>query len=419
MVNHQYIQSMKTFNKIINIIKRTAILSALAVLVSCGGSSSGTEPVAPKADSAEHGDHELSVELTPEQATTAGIETGSIEYRTLSGTIKVNGTLDVPPQQLVSVSAPMGGFLQSSELLQGKHVNKGQVIAVMQDQSYIQLQQDYLENNSQLEYLKAEYERQQELAKENINAGKTLQQARANFQTTQATVKGLKAKLQLLHIDMVRLEKGDIQSTINLYAPISGFVTEVNVNMGKYVNPTDVMFEIVDTEHLHAELTVFEKDVPKLKVGQKVRFQLANEATERMATVYLIGREISADRTVRIHCHLDKEDKDLLPGMYLTAWVETKNMKLPAVPEAAVVSFEGKNYIFIETPEEKAAAAKTAEQHRHFKALEVKTGVAELGYVELVSPETLDPKNTVVIVKGAYDLLSKLKNSGEGEEHGH
>lgn len=395
-------------------LKLTIVISTFFLLASCGGNKAESNITADKEAkeaSPEHANETMEVSLTPEQKATAGIETAAITHRTLSGTIKANGTLDVPPQQLVSIAAPMGGFLKSSDLLQGKHVNKGAIIAIMQDPAYIQLQQDYLESISQLEYLQADLERQETLAKENINAQKALQLARANYHTMQAKVKGLTAKLKLININTDQLKKGDIQSAINLYAPISGYVTEVNVNIGKYVSPTDIMFEIVDTEHLHAELTVFEKDVPKLKIGQKVRFLLANETKERMATVYLIGREISADRTVRIHCHLDKEDKELLPGMYLTAYVETKNMQLPALPEPAVVSYEGKQYIFIDEGKEG--------NDWHYIAMEVKTGVAELGYVELVVPPDFDLQQTKVVTKGAYDLLSKWK-SGEAEEgHGH
>lgn len=403
---------MKQNNNTASIIPQLAFILLTVFMLSCGGSDKTPEKIN-KEDSTHHED-ELEVELTPEQVSTAGITTGLIEYRTLSGTIKVNGHLDVPPQQMVSISAPMGGFLKHSELLQGKHVTKGQLIATLQDPSYIQLQQDYLDAVSQQEYLKAEYERQEELAAENINARKTLQQAKANYLSMQAKAAGLKAKLKLVNIDPVQLEKGEIQSTINLYTPIAGYVTEVNVNLGKYVNPTDVMFEIVDTEHLHAELTVFEKDVPLLKVGQKVRFILGNETTERMATVYLIGREISADRTVRVHCHLDKEDKNLLPGMYLTAFVETKNMRLPAVPEQAIVNYEGADYLFIVQE-----AAHNKEAGNHYKAIPVKTGIKELGYVELILSPEFDIAHTRVIIKGAYDLLGKLKNTGDEEGHAH
>lgn len=404
---------MKYNNKTATFLQQFTLVLFTLLMLSCGGSDKAPEK-ATKEDST-HQEGELEVELTPEQASTVGITIGAVEYRTLSGTIKVNGNLDVPPQQLVSISAPMGGFLKHSEMLQGKRVTKGQLIATLQDPSYIQLQQDYLDAISQQEYLEAEYKRQEELATENINAHKTLQQAKANYLSMQAKAAGLKAKLKLVNIDPTRLEKREIQSTINLYAPISGYVTEVNVNLGKYVNPTDVMFEIVDTEHLHAELTVFEKDVPLLKGGQKVRFILSNETAERMATVYLIGREISADRTVRVHCHLDKEDKNLLPGMYLTAFVETKNMQLPAVPEQAVVNYEGTDYIFIVDNN----AQGNKEDGNHYKAIPVKTGIRELGYVELVLPREFDIAHTQVITKGAYDLLGKMKNSENEGGHAH
>ena len=207
---------------------------------------------------------------------------------------------------------------------------------------------------------------------ENVNSQKVLLQAKTQYQSMLAKVSGLKAKLSLLGINTTQIESGNFQSTVTLTAPINGYVTQVNVNIGMFVAPTDVMFKIVDTEHLHAELIVFEKDVPKLRLDQKVRFTLANETEERIATVYLIGREISADRTVRIHCHLDKEDKELLPGMYLKAYVEAGTQNVTAVPNSAIVNFEGKDYIFVAEKEAK-----------HYKMTEVKKGITELGYTEI------------------------------------
>ncbi len=178
---------------------------------------------------------------------------GKVEQRNVSGVIKANGMLDIPPQNLVTISAPLGGFIKSTELLQGMRVRKGQIVAILEHPDYIQLQEDYFVNKSQLDFLLIEYQRQQELAKENVNALKTLQQSRSNYFGTKAKVEGLQAKLKLINIDATELEKGKIKSTINLYSPIAGFVTQVNVNIGMYVNPTDVMFRIIDTEHLHAE----------------------------------------------------------------------------------------------------------------------------------------------------------------------
>lgn len=403
---------MKSLYKFLQI---SLIAIASFSILSCGN--------APVESSEEPHEDESIVELTPEQIKTAGIELGQVEQKQISGTIKVNGLLDVPPQQLVSVSAPLGGFLKSTVLLQGSHVTKGQVIALIENPEYIQLQQDYLEAKNQLEFAQADYERQQELARENVNAQKTLQLAKTNYQSWLAKKNGLLARLKLINVNIAALEEGIISSTATIYSPINGFVTEVNVNIGKFVNPTDVLFEIVDTEHLHAELIIFENDIPKIKLGQKVRFTLANETKERMATVYLIGREISSDRTVRIHCHIDKEDKDLLPGMYLKALVETGGALVPALPDEAIIDFEGKKYVFVksegvdhkekDSPAEAPAKVDPVDEGTSFIMQEIKIGSSELGYTEIVLPEGWSSENEVVI-KGAYAILSKMKNSEEG-----
>lgn len=375
--------------------------------------------------------HEDSVvELSEAQMRTAGVELGKIEEKQISGTIRVNGVLDVPPQQLVSISAPLGGFVKSTVLLQGSKVRKGQVIATIENIDFIQIQQDYLEAKSNLEFSKTDYERQQQLATENVNSAKTLQQSKANYANWNAKYNGLLEKLKVLNVNVASVEQGKVTSTINLYSPINGYVTQVNVNIGKFVNPTDVLFEIVDTEHLHAELIVFEKDVPKLKIGQKVRFTLANETKERLATVYLIGREINIDRTIQIHCHIDKEDKELLPGMYLTGIVETGGVLVPALPDEAVIDFQGKKHLFVvveenQTDKQPAGDASKGQSKEEsgnlkdgqFEMLEVQIGHSELGYTEVIVPENFD-RNRRIAVKGAYAILSKLKNSGE-EGHGH
>ncbi len=344
------------------------------------------------------------VSLTSEQYQTVGIELGNTEQRTISGTLKVNGLLDAPPQNLVSISPPMGGFLKSTPLLQGMPVKKGQVIAVIENLDFIQLQQDYLDSKSQLDFLEAEYQRQQELNKENVNAVKTLQQARAQYQSMLAKVQGLQAKLRFINLNPAKIGQGNIQPAIQLYSPITGFVTQVHGNLGSYINATSVLFQIVDPEHLHAELTIFEKDISQIKVGQKVRFTLANETRERTATVYLIRKEIEADRSVGVHCHLDQEDNNLLPGTYLTAWIETGNEAVPTLPESAIINAGDKKYIFVQ----KAKTDKGAD----FEQIAVQTGNIENGFVEIVSFGKSKPAHPIVL-KGAYDLWATMTNTEE------
>lgn len=375
---------------------RIVFYSCLFLIISACGT---------KVQEETHEEHaSTTVDLTPAQYTNAGITTGKIMLKQISSNIKANGKLDVPPQSLITIAAPFGAFIKNTELLQGTLIKKGEVVATLQHPDLIQLQQDYLENHSQEEYLKADYERETALAKENVNAKKVFEQSKAAYFGLMARINGLRAKLNLLNIDMKALDEGHIQSSISLYSPITGYVTEVNTNVGAYVNPSDKLFEIVNTEHLHAELTVFERDLPKLQEGQRVRFTLANESKQRTAKVHLIGREISDERTVQVHCHLDNEDKQLLPGMYLTAWIETGNAMVDALPDEAIIQFEEKPYIFI------------SKGNYQYEMVAIERGNSELGFTEVILPPGFDKSKADVVLKGAYALYSKMKNSDE-EEH--
>ncbi len=339
------------------------------------------------------------VTLTDQQRVASSIETGTIEMRQLSGGIPVTGMLDAPPQNLVNVTAPFGGFLRSTSLLQGMHVSKGQVIAVVENPEYIQLQQDFLDTRSQVAFLSKEHERQEKLAAENVNAQKTLQKSLADLESMTARNSGLRAKLKMLGIEPDHLQHDAIRSTIELRAPITGYVTKVNSVLGTFVSATDVMFTLVDTEHLHAELVCFERDIPRIRIGQKIRFTLAHETKERAATVYLIGREISADRSVRVHGHLDKEDRDLIPGMYLKAVIQTGTQSLPSLPEEAVLQVDEHEMIFID------------EGKGTFRMQAITTGVHENGFVEIILPDGVEPASIRVVTRNAYKLLSALQGS--------
>ncbi|MCE2895748.1 MAG: efflux RND transporter periplasmic adaptor subunit [Flammeovirgaceae bacterium] len=341
------------------------------------------------------------VRLSQEQQKLLGIVLGQPILRSMNGTLKANGMLDVPPQNMVTVSAPLGGFVKSTELLQGMKVKKGQTVIVLQHPDYIQLQEDYLTSKNQLEFLDLEYKRQEELAKENVTAAKALQQAKSNYFGTKAKVHGLRAKLKLININPQELENGEIQNTISIPSPISGFVTEVNVNIGMHVNPTDVLFKIIDTEHLHAEAQVFEKDVPRLKIGQQVRVYLSNENKERLAKVFLIGKEITAERTVRVHCHLEGEDPSLIPGLYFKALIETDPQQVTTLPNEAVVDFENKQYVFVE---QKAGVLE-------YEMIEISKLKSEEDFTEVALPSSIAGRK--IVLKGTYALLSILKNTEE------
>lgn len=393
---------MKRIIKALSQLSYVVLLGS--ILSSCGGKTQDTAPAAVLADSTASSESN-SVALNAAQYKAVGIELGSAELRALSGMLKVNGFIDVPPQNLVSITTQMGGIVKSTSLLQGTKVSRGQVIAILQNQEYVQLQQDYLESKSQLELAEAEYKRQQTLALQQVNAQKTLQQAKAAYQGNLARASALKQRLELININPSLLTAGNIRSQINIYSPINGYVTKVNVNTGKFVGPNDAMFEIVNSANLHVELKVFEKDAQKVKKGQKVIFSLTNDSAQRTAVVQLVGGEINTDKTVTVHA-IAQGSTGFIPGTYLKALIETGTIKVLALPASAVVDFEGKKYIFVKN------VADAKGEAYHFEMVEVTTGLVDGGFTEVTLPSTRNFQGNVVI-KGTYDLLSKMKNSEE------
>jgi len=374
----------------------------LAGMLSC---STQKEEAGEKEDAPGATEAGNAVELTEAQYQTADIRLGSMEIRSLSGAVTANGLIDIPPQNLVSISAPLGGFLRKSDLLQGVKVRKGQVIAVIENPDFIPMQQEYLETQSKLEYAQYEYKRQSELSKEQVSAQKTLQQSASELKMLTVRLTGLRERIRTAGIDLAQLDKGTIVNHAEIRSPIAGSVTAVNVNLGKYVNPTDVMFEIVDTDHLHVELSVFEQDIPKIKLGQLVRFTVSNSpGKEDLAKVYLINQKINEDRTVRVHCHLENEDHTLLPQNFVRAIIETGASPVQALPNQSIVDFEGKSYVFV--TQDSAA--------RGFEMIEIARGISENGFTEVRSGEGIR-KGARIVVNGAYALLSKLKNAEEEE----
>jgi len=351
--------------------------------------------------------------LTEAQFKRADIQFGKIEMKNLSSTISVNGIMDVPPQNLVTVSAVMGGFIKSTHIIQGMRVKKGEVLAVIQNPDFIKVQREYLENKQKLKFLEQEYKRQEELSRENVASTKTFQQVSADYNSMLAANGALEEELRMLNINPSTLTQNNISSSVNINSPIDGYVTTVNVNIGKYVNPQDVIFEIVDTKHLHVELTVFEKDITKVKVGQKIRFVIINESNvERTGTVYLVNHKIQEDRTVRVHAHMDKEDQSLLPNMYLKAVIETGNQQVTALPEQAIVTNAGKYFIYVSADQDGKASKDSTHQ---FNTIEIQKGVSENGYTEVMLPEGFDIANSQVVTKGAFSILAKMNNKEEEE----
>jgi len=404
----------KLWGKFINRIKifikmRTNIFFLIVffslLIISCKNKNASTE---------ENGDKEEilppnTVEMNDAQYKTAGIELGQVEYKVLSNVLKVNGIVNVPPQNLVSVSVNMGGFVKSTDLVQGSPVSKGQVLAVIENPEFIELQQNYLESKNKLEFAEADYNRQKDLYKENVSSEKTYQQALSEYKSLKTRMFALEQKLILIGIDTKQLTEEKISRSVSVVASISGYIKTVNINIGKYVNPTDVMFEIVNNQKLTLELSLFEKDIASVSIGQKIRFSLPDNSIEQSAVIYQVGKTIGDDKTVKVYAAVNNEDKNLLPGMYVNAFIEISNDSTTSLPEEAVLTFDDKNYFFIFSEQKKEDGNNIS----LFMMIEVKKGISNNGFTEVILPKDFDIKKSKVVIKGAYNLLSAMKNAGD------
>ncbi len=340
------------------------------------------------------------VELTDAQLKNMTISTGKISSQPISSVLKVNGIIDVPPQNMVSISVPLGGFLKSTKLLPGMHIAKGEIIASMEDQQYIQLQQEYLITASNLKFLEADFKRQKELNLSKASSDKLFQQAEADYQNQKIILKSLHEKLKLIGINPENLNENNISRSIDIHSPIDGYVSHVNVNIGKYVNPSDVLFELVNPTDIHLGLTIYEKDLDKIFIGQKLMAYTNHKPEIKFpCEIILIGKDLSAERSVEVHCHFEKYDKTLIPGMFMNADLEINSNMASVLPDEALVRFENVNYAFI-------ALSKNT-----FQMVEVKLGNTENGHTEVIMDNALLNKNFVL--KGAYNLLMQLKNKEE------
>lgn len=389
----------KTWNEInpssLKKVKMRILAFSILLLFSCGKDEET------KKEKFEVVTAENQISINDAQYKLAGIEIGTLGQEEISAKITLNGSIDVPPQNLASVSAPSGGYVKYTRFMPGMHVNKGETLAILEDPQIVQLQQDYLLAKSNLGYAQKDYSRQKDLNQSKASSDKVMQQAQTEASNQNIMMRGMAEKLRAMGINPNNLSAGNIRRSIAVSSPVSGYISSVNVKIGQYVSPTDMLFDVVNTDDVHLALKVFEKDLNKISVGQRV-FAYTNQNPEKKyaANIILIGRDFQPDKSVVIHCHFIDYDKSLIPGTFMNADVETETQNGLTVPDDAIVTWESKQYLFQEV------------KPKTYKMLEIKIGNSENGRTEIFN---LNPNlnNKKFVTKGAYFLLMGLKNVEE------
>ena len=415
-------------------MKQHIIYTAFAFifLVSCGNKDSNKESESEikTEQTEEHGDEvpQTIASLTEQQMKAVGITLGKIEMKELTSTIKANGALRVPNNNKATVTSMYGGIIKTLNVQIGDFVRKGQVIASISNPEYIQLQEQYLTVKSRIAFAEQEYRRQKELFDNDAGAKKNLQSSDAELKTLRTQRSSLQRQLQIMGINPANVSNGNLRSGLVITSPISGTVSNISSQIGSYVDISSPVAEVIDNGSLHLDLQVFEKDLPKMKVGQIVHFKLTNNPeTEYDAKIYSIGSSFENDsKTISVHCSVTGNKAGLIDGMNITGIVSLDKSTTPAVPNEAIVEADSKYYVFIKTdkkPEEHKEEAehqdekKTTENESktiNFEKIEVVKGSSDMGYTAITTVNEIS-KESEVVVKGAFFVNAKLSNSGEHE----
>ncbi len=361
-------------------------------------------------------------EVTPAQMKAVGIELGSIEQKNLSSVVKANGQLTVPPQNRAVVNALVGGVIRRINVIEGQQVVKGQTVVAIENPDFIRLQQDYLMSRDNIVYLEQEYERQRQLKEADAGIGKVYQQASASYAAEKSKLQTLEAQLRQIHINPSQVRKGNLITQVPVLAPISGTVGKINLSVGTYTDASNPIMEIVNNGTIYCELQVFEKDLAKLRTGQKINFVLTNQDNKQVSgQVYGINKTLDTSvRAATVHTKINNTAPlNLIAGQYVTALIETGKQSVQAVPKDAIVKANDKTYIFVfkgiekepvkRDAEDKEVDTKSLQEKYLFKMTEVITGVEELGYVEIRWIEELKPGSKIA-TKAAFYLYSSMQS---------
>lgn len=398
----------------IKTLKISAVFLMFVIAANCGDATNN-QKVADAEQGDSHESHEEGGEesnlvgLNLKQLEVMNIELGTVKEIGLGSNLKVSGQLELPPQNMATVSALLGGRVKSVAVIEGDFVKKGQVIARLENPDFIALQQKYLSLKSNLSFLQNDYNRKKSLAADGITSKKALQKAEADFLEGKANLNATKSTLQMLNVNLRSIENGNLVSSISIVAPIKGYVQKIGINIGKYVSPQQEMFDIVDNDFIHLGLNVFEKDIDKAKIGQKITFTLTTRADKIYdAEIFAIGKAFDMDtRSVKVHAKIIGNHSGLLPGMFVEARILTNNKTTKALPNEAFVTEKGLDYIFVQRNREK--------DHFEFEKVQVNKGVSDLGFSEVVFIDKI-PDDAIIVQKGAYYLNSEMQKSEFGDD---
>lgn len=335
------------------------------------------------------------IKISVPQFQTEGMLIGNATTQKFENLVKVNGFIVAPPEGMAQLSTYVPGTISNIYSSIGKYVSKGQILCSLSSKEIISLQQEFAETANRLDGLKADYQRSKSLIDEKIGSQKDFVAIESEYKSCLAKFEGLKSQLRLMNLDPKNVEEGNISSSFHIYAPINGYITMQNCILGKYAEPNQLLIEIVNISQLQLQLSVYEKVVTQLKIGQPVRFYINNKNNEMYAAELItVGKSINYElKTIQCIAKIKAEDcSNFVNQMYVDAEIITNQYNALAVPDDAILT-EGKNqYVFIKDKQDK--------EFYYLRRQQIKTGAITNGLTEIIGTDCLEN----LIIKGVYNL---------------
>ncbi|MDR1415515.1 MAG: efflux RND transporter periplasmic adaptor subunit [Odoribacteraceae bacterium] len=387
-----------------------ALLSLLCA--ACGGRESVENTVA------EAHEHE-EIALTTAQMKAVDIRLGQVEERDLRDVIRVNGQLALDPQKRAEVTSLVGGIVRQVLVTEGTYVTAGQPVAYLENTAIVELQKEFLVLREEAAVADLELARQRELAANGAGIERSMQQASATFRVANARLAGVEKQLRQLAIDPARVSGDNLLTRVPLNAPITGYINRIRVSTGSYVDTQTSLMNITDNRGIHCDVKIFEKDIRHVAAGQEVDITLTSQPGERLkGRVYEVNNSFEEEtRAIIVHVILrESGNAKLLQGMYVTGLINTGVQKTGAVPNDAIVSKDGKKFIF--ALEDEANHGEGDDEHDdadhrlHFRRVEIIAGVSESGYTQVTPVDPL-PEGATIVVSNAFYISSMSADHGE------
>jgi len=351
------------------------------------------------------------------QGQTVAVETSNVIIKAIKEIREFTGTVD-PAYQYI-ISPKVSGRVVKITRRIGDWVNKGEIIARLDDAEY---QQAVLEAEANLKIAKAslaESESQFELAKQELDRARSLQEkgiaSSSELDTASTSYVAQKSRLELARAQVQQREAALKSAEIRLNYTIlavsePGFIGERYVDEGSLLSPNSSIVSIIGIDSVIIQATIIEKDYGRIKVGQSAEVKVdafpENTFTGKVARIAPVLEE--ASRVAKVEVEVENKERFLKPGMFaIVSVVLQEKEAAQVIPTEAIVKSSGKEGIFV-VEKDPASEKKIA---RHYA---VETGISTGTETEIISPEIKGPVVTLgqhLLQDGGY--VSSNDESGD------